>query len=111
MSAEWEPVLGATQATQINYGETINTTFSFTDGNGDPIDLTGATITCSESYPATLASDLDITISDAAGGIVTVYLADEDNDLLPGRVSWFRIRAEFSETSDDVTPRIWVQIT
>lgn len=104
-------VLGATAADRINKGETIRLNLTFTDANGTAINLSSATITISEASHATLTSDATVTITDAAAGEVEFYLADADNDLPVGRLSWFRLRTVFGSSSIDVTDQIWIEIT
>ena len=60
-------------------------TFTFTDDNGDPIDLTGLTIEgpIQRSYTgnnSTVVTDWNFTVLDAANGIVTPTVDTSDLD-------------------------------
>lgn len=111
MSAQCEQVIGSTCDDQVNKGETLDLNLAYTDSNGDPLDLSSATVEIAESYPTTLADNLTLTVTNAAGGIVRCVLDAADNDLPVGRLSWFRVRTVFGAADEDVTPKIWIQIT
>lgn len=112
MNATFELTIGATEADQVNIDETLQFTVAFTDDQGAAINISSASITVLESYPASIATDMDIEITDGAGGIATCTLtAAQLASLGLGRVNWFRLRAAYSADSIDVTPKIWIQIT
>lgn len=105
-------VIGATCDDQINYGETIDLQFTYTDDNGDPVDLSTATVQVFSSTPSVIKDEATVTVTDAANGVVRLLL-DRDSalSLRRGRNNKFRMQAIFSADSDDVTPDIYLQVT
>lgn len=107
-----EIILGSTCENQINYGETIDITFTYTDENGSPIDLTSAVPSIFSSTPDVIKNHASVTVSDAVNGKIRfLLLRDYAIDLRKGRGNRFRLQVIFGSESDDVTPDIWLQIT
>lgn len=112
MSATFELTIGATEADQVNKTETLQFTVAYVDDQDDIIDISSASITVLESYPESIAADMDIEITDGAAGIATCTLtAAQLASLGIGRVNWFRLRTEYASDSIDTTPKIWIEIT
>ncbi|GHA15071.1 hypothetical protein GCM10007989_07280 [Devosia pacifica] len=105
-------VIGATCDDQINYGETVDLLFTYTDENGDPVDLSSATPAIFSSSPDVIKADTEITVADAAAGKVR-FLLDRTSalSLRKGRNNRFRLQVIFGADSDDVTPDIYLQVT
>lgn len=105
-------VVGATCDDQINYGETIDLQFTYTNEDGTPIDLTSSTASVFSSSPDVIKDNAVVTISDAVNGIVQ-FILDKDSALLlrKGRNNRFRLQVIFGSQSDDVTPDIYLQVT
>lgn len=112
MSATFEQTIGATEADQVNKSETLQFTVAYTDDQGAAIDISSAAIIVLESSPASIATDMDIDITDGPGGIATCVLtAAQLASLGLGRTNWFRLQATFGAEDIDTTPRIWIEIT
>lgn len=108
-----EPVvLGATCDDQINYGETIDLQFTYLDANGEPVDLSTASVSIFSSSPSVIKDEMTITLTDAPNGKVRLLL-DRDSalSLRKGRGNKFRVQAIFGPDSDDVTPEIYIQVS
>lgn len=105
-------VIGATCDDQINYGETIDLQFTYTNEDGTPIDLSSSTASVFSSSPDVIRDNAVVTISDAANGVVQ-FILDKDSALLlrKGRNNRFRLQVIFGSQSDDVTPDIYLQVT
>lgn len=105
-------VLGSNCADQINYGETIDVLFTYTNENGTPIDLSSSTAEVFSSSPAIIKDAGQISISDAPNGVVRFILHRDDAiSLRRGISNRFRVRVIFGPDSDDVTPDIYLQVT
>lgn len=113
MMSNYDPVIiGASCDDQIDYGETIDLTFLYTNDDGTPIDITGATISVFSSSPSVIKDAAEITITDAAGGAARFVLHRDDAlGLRRGNNNRFRIQAIFADDSDDMTPDIYLQVT
>lgn len=106
------PIIGATCDDQINYGETIDLTFTYTNEDGSPMDLSTATPSIFSSTPAVIKDAAVLTVTDAAAGKVRLLLQRDDAlQLRRGRNNRFRIQMIFGSESDDVTPDIYIQVT
>lgn len=105
-------VIGATCDDQINYGETIDLVFTYTNDDGSPIDLTTATALVFSSTPEAIRDRASVTISDPEAGKVRFLLSRDDaRELRRGRNNRFRLQVVFGADSDDVTPDIYLQVT
>jgi len=112
MSCCGPAIIGATCDDQIEYGETIDLTFLYTNDDGTPIDITGATISVFSSSPAVIKDAAEITITDGVGGAARFLLNRDDAlGLRRGNNNRFRIQAIFADNSDDMTPDIYIQVT
>lgn len=112
MTETSEATIGATAEDQINKGEPFSRTFSYQDDDGVAIDMTGAAFEISESYPSSIVSDMTITETNLAGGVITLSMTvAQMANLGLGRVNWFRLKTTFNGGAVDTTPKIWVQIT
>lgn len=105
-------VIGGSCDDAINYGETIDLEFSYTNDDGTPIDLSSASVSIFSSSPDVIKDKATITITDAPNGKVQ-FLLDRDDalELRRGRNNRFRVQMIFGPTSDDVTPEIYIQVT
>lgn len=93
-------------------GQALNLTITWWQGaaGGDPLDLTGATMTVREHNRAAFDAVV-LTVTDAAAGVMTLALAEADAaGLTDGRTNWFRLEAQFGDGSNRVTPKIWVNV-
>lgn len=105
-------IIGNTCDTQINFGETVDIIFTYTDENGAAIDLTSATASIFSSTPSVIQEEAEVTVSDAVNGKVRVLLRRADAvNLRKGLNNRFRLQVIFGSDSDDVTPDIWIQVT
>ena len=94
----------------INRFECLSASCTWTDENGDPVDLTGKTITVVDYSPAVLG-DMAATVTDAANGVFTLKLDEDDAAQLPsGMNSWFRLSLNTPGGCDDSTPRIGINV-
>ena len=105
-------VIGATCDDQINYGETIDLLFTYTDENGDPVDLSSATVQVFSSSPSVIMDEATVTVTEAVNGKYRLVLnRDQALNLRRGRNNKFRMQVIFGTDSDDVTPDIYLQVT
>ena len=112
MTCSDNPIVGATPDDQINYGETIDLVFTYTDEAGVAMDLTGATASIFSSTPAVIQAAAVLEITDAIAGQLRFLLHRDDALLLRRGVNnRFRIQMIFGNDSDDVTPDIYLQVT
>ena len=106
------PVIGATCDDQINYGETIDLQFTYSDEDKNPVDLSAATVQVFSSAPDIIKDAARVEITDAPNGKVRFLLHREDAlSLRQGRNNRFQLQAIFGDDSDDVTPDIYIQVT
>lgn len=81
----------------------------YEDAQVTPLDLTGATVSVRECSPAVIGEGT-ITVTDAANGVCTFTMTEEQADQLGGgRVNWFRLEAQFAG-DNRVTPKIWINV-
>jgi hypothetical protein len=112
MSCHDPVIIGATCDDQIEYGETIDLSFVYTNDDGSPINLTDATISVFSSSPSIIKEAAEVTITDAANGVARFLLRRDDAlGLRRGANNRFRIQAVFGPDSDDMTPDIYIQVT
>lgn len=112
MSCFGPVVIGDSCDDQINYGETIDLEFTYTNEDGTPIDLSTSTVSIFSSSPAIIKDAASITITDAPNGEVRFLLGRDDaTQLRRGRNNRFRVQMIFGPDSDDVTPDIYLQVT
>lgn len=105
-------VVGETCDDQINFGESVDLNFEYKDENGDPMDLTSASVSVYSSTPDIIQEAAVLTITDAANGVVNFLLhRDYADQLRKGRNNFFRIQVVFADDSDDITPEIYLQVT
>lgn len=105
-------VIGDSCDDQINFGETVDLEFSYTNEDGSPIDLSSASVAIYSSTPDVIQSRASITITDAVNGKVRFLLGRDDAvELRRGRNNRFRVQMIFGAQSDDVTPDIYLQVT
>lgn len=105
-------IIGATCDDQINYGETIDLTLTYRNEDGSPIDLSSATPSIFSSSPQSIKDRAVISITDAEGGLVRLFLSREYAlNLRRGANNRFRVQMIFGSESDDVTPDIYLQVT
>lgn len=94
------------EATQ---GACIDFQATWTDENGDVIDLTGRTLSVPDAYPAALSGAAH-TILDAANGISQVAINTAiANALYDGRRNWIRL-AISDGACLKVTPKLWINV-
>ena len=91
----------------INRGECLSVQLNYTDENGAPIDITGATFALADVWPSPVVAVF--TITDAPNGAATLYVADTTPFPI-GRRSRFRIKMNLGGACDEVTPPIWVDV-
>lgn len=95
--------------TQRGQSIALAITFFEEDEGGDPLDLTGATLTVREASPAILL-DATVAITDDDAGECSLALSEAQADQLgSGRVNWFRLEAQF-DAENVVTPKIWINV-
>jgi hypothetical protein len=110
--SSWETTIGATEADQVNVGESLERVLRYKDEEGAARDITGATFEVIESSPASLAAAIEVEILDAAAGTASLTIAAADMASLEvGRLAWFRLKTTFAGGDFDATPRIWIQLT
>lgn len=100
-----------TDTINTQYGQYLPLQFTFyqEETGGDPVDLSGASVTIRESNRDAFG-EATITVTDAENGVVSVVLTESDAEGLGhGRTNWFRLEADFS-TSNIVTPKIWINV-
>lgn len=94
----------------INRFECLRATCTWTDENGDALDLTGKTITLVDYSPAGLA-DATVTITDAVNGVFEIEASQAIVDALPaGLLSYFRLSLNTPGGCADSTPRIGINV-
>lgn len=105
-------IIGSTCEDQVNYGETIDITFTYKDQNGDPIDLTTSVPSIFSSYPSVIKDHSQLSVIDPSNGkIRMLLLRDHAKELKKGTANRFRLQVIFGSESDDVTPDIWIHVT
>jgi len=96
----------------INVGETFDFLLALTGEDAAALDLSGATLSIVAASQPSLAADLEMTVTDSAGGLVRLLLPAAGSAKLPrGMSSWFRLGIAFGPDSLDTTPQIWVKTT
>lgn len=94
-------------------GQALSLRFTWWQGTagGDPLDLSGATLTVRESNRAATFALADVEVVDAAEGVSSFALSEVDGEgLSAGRTNWFRIEAQWPDGSNRVTPKIWINV-
>lgn len=105
-------VIGDSCDDAINYGETVDLQFVYTNEDGTPINLSSASVSIFSSSPEIIQSAATISITDAPNGVVRFLLGRDDAlGLRRGRDNRFRVQMIFGSESDDVTPDIYLQVT
>ncbi len=105
-------VIGASCDDQIDYGETIDITFTYKNEDGTPIDLSTSTVAVYSSTPDIIKEAAEVTITEPLEGKVRFLLLRDDAEQLRRNMSnRFRLRAIFGSESDDITPDIYLQVT
>lgn len=80
------------------------------EASGPAVDLTGVTVTVRESNRAAFDAAA-IALVDAAAGVVSLTLTEAQADGLgDGRTNWFRLEAQWTDGTNRVTPKIWINV-
>lgn len=94
----------------VNRFECLKAQCTWTDENGDPIDLTGKTITLVDYSPAELVG-VTVDITDAANGVFEIEASQAIVDGLQiGLLSYFRLSLNTPGGCPDSTPRIGINV-
>lgn len=81
---------------------------TWTDGDGDPIDLTGYEVVIAEASSAALKAAA-VRIDDAAAGVCTIIIDPSiAQGLYLGRSNWFRAAIRAGGGCLLTTPAIWI---
>lgn len=93
-------------------GQALSLTITWYQGDpaGPKLDLTGATLSVREASRSVLMSAA-LAVTDAEEGLSTLAMTETQADQLgDGRVNWFRLEAQFTDGSNRVTPKIWINV-
>lgn len=96
---------------QINRYECLEAQMTWTDDDGQPLDLTGKTISIIDASPRSLKQGT-VTVTDALAGISELFIGrDLSATMGLGRSNWIRLCiGEDGNSCIDTTPQIWIEV-
>lgn len=96
--------------TQRGQALNLRITWFQAEADGNPVDLTGVTVTVREANKPALSA-ASVAVIDAETGVVSLTLSETQADKLGyGKTNWFRLEAQWPDGMNRVTPMIWVNV-
>lgn len=93
---------------QVVAGSCIRFNMAWADESG-PMDLTGLTAAVVDSKPAIL-QQAEVTVTDAAGGIVEVHIPSTlSSSLELGKSNWVQVGITLLDGCQKITPPVWIE--